>query len=259
MVNVRQSYIISPFSWLSRRRLLMELRLRSHKQMPSWQWIGGVHKRNIDFSGFEDKIEQYFEDRWQKKLALLFNKRPSLFFRDFAHRFSIPKWSGNKWRASEIAISLSHIQAWERAVKHYSWVLILEDDVILDPKMDYKALEIPHNNADLISLAKHGIIYKKTYTPTHALISHEFPKKNPNWSACAYYLSPKGAQRLLKESQPVRDEIDVHMFLSAHSNTMYIYLNQDTKQGNTFSTRKGLVNELKRIIHKLSKLSFHSR
>lgn len=147
--------------------------------------------------------------------------RPRLkFFRavDAKDEAELDPWKKrvSKWRTylsirrelsdSEIACFASHYSLWkliaEKRICGEEGAVIAEDDIEFLPNIDDALREIPKSGFDYVRLhAGHGFRFSK-FRENFSYSSHRV------WLAAAYWLSPNGAQRLLKKSKVWHNELD---------------------------------------------------
>lgn len=113
---------------------------------------------------------------------------------------------GRRLSDSEIACFASHYSLWkliaEERICGREGAVIAEDDIEFLPNIDDALREIPKSGFDYVRLhAGHGFRFSK-FRENFSYSSHRV------WLTAAYWLSPNGAQRLLKKSKVWHNELD---------------------------------------------------
>jgi GR25 family glycosyltransferase involved in LPS biosynthesis len=124
-----------------------------------------------------------------------------------------------------LAVALSHRKAWTRVIEINKPCLILEDDAIALPGVDYSSLEFLINRSNypyksILSLWKKGIHDSNSY-------NEHYIKLNPSFGNSgieAYVIEPHMAKEFIDEIQNKENPIDHYVLRSGIRGTTHDYL-----------------------------------
>ena len=191
--------------------------------------ISAIDGKELDLKEFNSlKIansyrlsDQYYVDPDPRLLSIIRNKNISV---------NLSK--------EEIAIALSHVNAWQKIVdENQSYALILEDDVFFEREfastLNQIWLELPQNRYDG---SKFDLLYLSFREVDRGMEKEDFSKnlfkpKRGLWWFSGYILSYVGAKKILKEL-PIHGPVD-------------LWINHKFNKLNVFSTKNSIINQRK--------------
>ncbi|WAJ26235.1 glycosyltransferase family 25 protein [Antarcticirhabdus aurantiaca] len=114
----------------------------------------------------------------------------------------------------ELALFLSHKALWQRAAESSDGLVVLEDDAVLSPRLP-AFLADPPRSYDLCNLEHAGRrkFFRRVAPVQHAVGRLSLVARDKSGSA-AYYVSPRGAERLLMRAERLAAPSDAFLFSS---------------------------------------------
>lgn len=149
----------------------------------------------------------------------------------------------------ELGLYCSHLEIWQDILnKKYTSALILEDDAILSPYFEWQLnsllRKIPQNNWDIIYIYIGQDPDKSKYTILNNQALYKYDAKpGALWGTVAYFVSERGARKLLASTQDFKLPIDnvignliTQGIIDAYVLTTLQYIDHDHKAGSTIGT-----------------------
>ncbi len=229
MAKIHHLLVISP-TLIGRTRLK---RFKKHiasypGSLPSLVHIAGADKNLVNFKEFKHCIIDNKD--WLTKVKLILGIEKYQFnFGDKSDYFTELKGKHNqKWPSGTICCALSHLEAWEFVAKAPGLCLILEDDAFIKYDVDFSNIPLPCEDVDLITILKTKIYCYKQYSETYlelitgkVILANGKVKKNHGLSG--YFLSPKGAEKLLQMIVPLNSGIDMELYRLAQYDSIKMF------------------------------------
>ena len=118
----------------------------------------------------------------------------------------------NKLTRGEVGCYLSHMCVWKQIVQNQQPALIVEDDAILDTSTLqqirdlYQRIVTMDPDWDVIQVGRNERFLRNV-----RVFQDNIAVPGRSWGLAAYYVSPKGARRLLATAMPIQCAVDIYV------------------------------------------------
>lgn len=110
---------------------------------------------------------------------------------------------------------LSHMNAWKKCVASEKPLIVVEDDVMLRHLVDN--VDIP-DDADVVLLGY--LVLRESHPKERGVV----PYNKFFFGSHFYYITPKGAQKLLDNAYPIQAQLDTYMSRQAKKQNVNMYI-----------------------------------
>lgn len=187
--------------------------------------------RNQRFQTNIDKMKKYNIERFEGTNVSKLKKEEYLPF--FTNKAKEDSLRGYKVRDEDLSLggmgcALSHIRLWQKLLNDTTndFFIIFEDDIIVTDKFIdtmlntyYKIENSLDSNIDLLTFTQ---INRRAEDKVVTSIPGVF-KRDHFWGLCAYIINRKGAEKILKNIFPIKEQIDSYISYQIHRKNLNIY------------------------------------